>query len=206
MRTALALATVLALGPAQAASGPRWATFAGVHVGGAQDDLLALNADCRPLADVGGFQGHYNPQRVADLAFGFSLPHFDHDSAAAAQALGNAALCQVDVIDGRMRGWIVTIDRMVVGATFYPNPRDTLTPSKDSVRALLVAAWGRPTAPAPTLDSWLGTRYRSYLITDRVAMPSGLKHYRVIIVDVSACSAFDRRVHRFSHRGTAQAC
>ena len=206
MRTALALAAALALGRGQVASGPRWATFQGVHVGGPQDDLLALNGDCRPLADVGSFQGHYSPQGVAELAFGFSLPHFDRDSGPAAQALGNAALCQLDLLDGRMRGWVVTIDRTVVGATFFPNPRDSLTPSKDSVRVLLVGAWGRPTAPAPTLDSWLGARYRSYLITDRTQMPSGLVHYRVILVDVSACSAFDRRVHRFSHRGTAQAC
>ncbi len=205
MQIAVALAVAL-LGPAQAGGGPRWATFDGVRVGGAQDDLLALNADCRPMADIGSFEGHYSPQGVAQLAFGFSLPHFDRDSAAAAKALGNAALCQIDLLDGRVRGWIVTIDRTVVGATFYPNPRDTLTPSRDSVRALLVSAWGRPTAPAATLDSWLGARYRSYLITDRVPMPSGLKHYRVIIVDVNACSAFDRRVHRFSHRGTAQVC
>lgn len=205
MRTALALAAVL-LGPVQTAGGPRWASFQGVRVGAPQDDLLALNADCRPMSDVATFEGHYSPQGVAEMAFGFSLPHFDRDSAAAAKALGNAALCQLDLLDGQVRGWIVTIDRTVVGATFFPNPRDTLTPSRDSVRALLVSAWGRPTAPAPTLDSWLGARYRSYLITDRRPMPSGLVHYRVIIVDVNACSAFDRRVHRFSHRGTAQAC
>jgi len=175
VRTALALAVALALGPAQVASGPRWATFQGVRVGGSQDDLLALNGDCRPLADVAAFQKNYLPWTVTEFAFGFSLPHFDRDTAAVAHALGNAFLCRVDVLDGRLRGWIVTIDRTVVGATFFPNAQDTLTPFKDSVRVLLVGAWGQPTAP-------------------------------VIIVDVNACSAFDRRVHRFSHRGTAQAC
>jgi len=191
----------------QTATGPRWMTFQGVRVDETQDDLLALNAVCRPLADLAAFQRNYSPLSVAAFAFGFSLPHFDRDSGAVARALGNAALCKVDMFEGHMSGLVVTIDRTVVGATFFPNPHDTVAPTRDSVRVLLRRAWGDPTAPAPTLDSWLGRRYRSYLITTPGApMPSGRVGYRVILVDVTACSAFDRRVHRLSHRGAAQTC
>lgn len=200
MRAAFAWAVAL-LAVAQASVGPRWAAFGGVRVGAAQDELVALNAECRPLADLAASEEKYSPAFVAQFAFGFSLPLIQPDTAAVAQALGHAALCRIDMLDGRLFGLVVTIDRTVVGATFFPSLRDKVMLPKDSVRALLLSEWGQPTNRRPTLDSWLGARFRSYLMNE----PGGAG-YRVILVDVNACSAFDRRVHQFSHHGTARPC
>jgi hypothetical protein len=199
---------LLLLAPSWAGSAatPRWATFDGITVGGPQDDLMALNGNCRTTRELDAGGREFPPQALVDFAFGFSLPHHHPDTTGIVRALGTAALCRVALADLNLNAMVVTIDRVVVGVTIVPRP-DTLSPGVDSVRRLLRRAWGPPTAPASTLDSWLGSRFRSYLAsTFPGERRPGIPFYRIILVDVAACSAFDRRLHRISHRGTADPC
>jgi hypothetical protein len=185
---------------------PRWATFEGITVGGPQDDLMALNGNCRTTRELDALGREYHPGALVDFAFGFSLPHHHPDTTGIVRALGTAALCRVALPDLNFSAMVVTIDRVVVGVTIVPQP-DSLPLGVDSVRRVLRRAWGPPTAPAPTLDSWLGSRFRGYLVlTPARVQRVGIPLYRIILVDVAACSAFDRRLHRISHRGTADAC
>ncbi|HEY6807567.1 MAG TPA: hypothetical protein VI160_02175 [Gemmatimonadales bacterium] len=188
------------------AAAPRWASFDGIAVGGSQDDVMALNGSCRTPRELDALSPESHPEALVDFAFGFSLPHRHSDTTGIMRALGTAALCRVSLPDVKLLAMVVTIDRIVVGATIVPQ-RDSLPPGVDSIRRVLRRAWGPPTAPAPTLDSWLGSRYRGYLaVTPVRGQQSGIPEYRIILVDVSACSAFDRRLHRLSHRGTAEPC
>ena len=185
---------------------PRWATFDGVTVGAPEDDLLALNASCRTTRELDALGPQFSPQALVDFAFGFSLPHHHPDTTGIVRALGTAALCRVGLADDKLGALVVTIDRVVVGVTIMPRP-DSLQLGLDSVRRILRRAWGPPTAPAPTLDSWLGSRFRGYLVvTPPWRRLGNTPPYRIILVDVSACSAFDRRLHRITHRGTAEPC
>jgi len=73
------------------------------------------------------------------------------------------------------------------------------------------AAWGRPTHHSPTLDTWSSARYRSYFLipyvpASRASAPAWVHTPQLIVLDIAACTAFDRRAHRAGVRGEAGAC
>lgn len=191
---------------AQTPVGGRWAQWSGIRLGATADDVLALNAECANLEESVQAGPHLTPAQLATWAFGFSLPHQDRDTAAIRRAFGHAMMCRGTVLEGQGRFFAVAIDRTIIGATVLFTSDSTDGISLDSVRRLLRHAWGPPTAPAPSLDSWLGSRYRAYLMVPyRPATWHGPRSFTVILLDVNACSAFDRRIHRFAG-GEAAPC
>jgi hypothetical protein len=185
---------------AQTPVGGRWAKWGGLRLGASIDDLLALNSECVNLDEsvqAGG--APITTAQLATWAFGFSLPHQDRDAAAVRRAFGHAMVCRGTILDGQGRFVAVAIDRTVIGVTALFLPDSATTVTLDSVRRSLRHEWGPPTAPTATLDSWLGSRYRAYLMVPyRPAAWHGPRPFNVILIDVNACSAFDRRIHRFA--------
>jgi len=180
---------------------PRWREFADIRIGSALDEVLGMGAVCHPA-----LESNWSPQAVAAWSFGFSLPHRDADSAALRRALQEATVCHLDVLEQRAHAVVVAFDRRVTGATIYVPLRDSAGMSLDSLRKYLRQVWGSPTAPAPTLDSWLGRSYRAYMMIPRIQVVTGVRAATVILIDVAACTDFDRRVHLAGARGQSEAC
>ena len=133
------------------------------------------------------------------------MPHHADDNAAVGRALAGATVCDLPVLDRRARAVVVAMDRRVTGVTIYVAIDDSLSLPLDSLRALLRRTWGTPTAPAPSLDSWLSPGYRSYLIVPK-DQRTVRRWANIIMLDVAACTAFDQRVHRAGARGVPEAC
>jgi hypothetical protein len=204
-RCALALCAAGALS-AQTPVGGRWARWGGLRLGVTTDDLLALNAECASLGESVRAGPGITSAQLATWAFGFSLPHQERDTAAVRRAFGHAMMCHGTMLDGAGQFFAVAIDRTIVGATVFFAPDSSGAVTLGSVRRALRHEWGPPTAPAPSLDSWLGSRYRAYLMVPyRRAAGRGPRPFTVILLDVEACTAFDRRIHRYAG-GQAAPC
>ncbi|HUL02899.1 MAG TPA: hypothetical protein VLV16_06680 [Gemmatimonadales bacterium] len=213
----LAAACALCAPAAAQQHDPSWRSFAGVRLGDRIDDLLALGAVCVPVgtarANVEATVGaKYPVEAVAQYAFGLSLPDRHTDTIAVRAALGNATVCALPIVDGRAVATAVAIDRIVVGATSLFIPKDSSsTVNVDTVRALVRRAWGRPSVAGSSLDSWLSPHYRGYLLIQQTRGWTEPFRWsgplvRLIMVDVAACTAFDRRVHQLSHQGEPLEC
>jgi len=207
-RLALALAALLAGRASGQGRAPRWTAFAGVRVGGPTDDVLAHDGECRPIQEAIDLDPRFHPEAVASYAFGFSLPHTNDPPQAVAAALSGFTVCRARVLEGRAVVMTLARDRVIVGINVFPTALDTADAARfaDSLRAALRREWGRPTAPAPTLDSWLGGRYRAYFLVPRFPRDRAPQQFQVILVDVAACTAFEQRVHARRGSGAAEPC
>jgi len=194
---------------------PRWTAVEGIRVGGSVDDILSKGGECRPGDAVaspvqpGPF---YRPSAVmfAQTAFGYALPHAHplSDSTAIRRALGAGSMCWASL--GRdAHAMAAAVDRRVVALiVYFVNDSGAPLPV-DSARRRAYAMWGRPTHHSPTLDTWSSPRYRSYFMVPfpgRPDVPGWAKPPQLILLDIAACSAFDRRVHRAGASGEVGEC
>jgi len=185
-----------------------WRGFAGLELGQSLDDVLARNGQCWPPLSGQSSSPGFTPVRVAEFAFGFALPHPHRDTAAVREALDNATICTVNVLDDHARALVLGVGRSVVAVTLWFNPQiggDSI--SSDSIRAALRHTWPGGSL-SPTLDSWYGRRYRAFYLLPKlpVGAPPELGRPRLILVDIAGCTAFDRRVHRKPGTGQAEPC
>ena len=207
-RAAIAILPAVALAAGlraqRPAAPPRWAEFEGIRIGAPLDEILALNGDCRPALSPST-----NPIRVARWGFGYLLPELYGgwaDSGVIAGALATGTTCRVTLLSGRAHAYVLAIDRLVVSSTI--NFFDTANAALpiDSVRELLRARWPHATSHYPRLDSWIDARYQAHLL----AVPANRENTgplagQLIMVDLSACTAFVRRLRAATH-GVAEAC
>lgn len=188
---------------------PRWAVLREARLGGSIDDILANGGECRP-GDASAETGPgVNAFMFAQMSFGYALPHYHQprDSTAIRRALGVGTVCWAP-LDSTSRAMVAAVNRKVVAMVVY-FLRDSVPLPADSVRRVAYAAWGRPTHHSPTLDTWSHPRYRSYFL-----VPSGPRGYapawftapKLIMLDISACTAFDARAHRAGVAGEAGPC
>lgn len=191
-------------------SQPRWTAFEDVRIGGSVDDVLGKGGECRP-GDSGNMGPGMSAYGFAQMSFGYALPHYHSpsDSGAIRRALSVGTICWVR-FDSTARGTVAAVDRRLVAMVIYLM-RDSIPLPPDSARRLTYAAWGRPTHHSPTLDTWSGTRYRSYFLipyvpASRASEPAWVHTPRLIVLDIAACTAFDRRAHRAGVKGEAGAC
>jgi len=191
-------------------SQPRWAALHDIRLGGAVDDFLASGGECRPGDAIGQMTGGGPGMSVvafAQTTFGYALPHPHppRDSVAIRRALGVGTLCWAR-LDGSARAVAAAVDRRLVAViVFFAN--DSGPVPVDSVRRLAYAAWGRPTHHAPTLDTWSSAHYRSYyMVPYRRPGVASPQVAQLIMLDIAACTAFDRRVHRAGAAGEAGEC
>jgi hypothetical protein len=204
-----AVGVVLIAASAVGQQRPRWAGFEGVSIGAPIDDLLALGGECRSVDATGELGPNTSAYWFSQSAFQYALPHYHppRDSSAAHVALRLGTMCVAPLLDARARMVAAAIDRRVVAIVvwFEGTRDDRLTP--DSVRRIARVAWGQPTHPAANLDTWWGTRYRSYVLIPRVgSVPPEWAAPRIIVLDIAACTAFDRRMHRAGAQGEAGEC
>jgi len=188
---------------------PRWAALADIRLGGPVDDVLAKGGECRPgdASDAAGPAG--NAFMFAQMSFGYALPHYHQprDSAAIRRALGVGTICWAP-LDSTTQAMIAAVNRKVVAMVVYFF-QDSLPLPADTVRRRAYAAWGRPTHHGPTLDTWSSARYRSYFIIPQGPRGFPLNWYtapRLILLDITACTAFDARAHRSGIGGEAGPC
>lgn len=203
---------LLQLGSAPASPQPRWTDLRGVRLGGSVDDMIAKGGECRPGDDAGS--GQLGPgmsaYAFAQTTFGYALPHPHQpaDSAAIRRALSVATLCWAP-LDSSVRALGAAVDRRIVAVIVF-FLRDSMPQPPDSVRRFAYGAWGRPTHHSPTLDTWSSPHYRSYFLVPYPPPPgyppSWASAPRLIMLDIAACSAFDRRAHRAGIRGVAEEC
>ena len=189
---------------------PRWAALQGIRLGGPEDDILAKGGECRP-GDVAGPLGPgMSSFAFAQATFGYALPHSHQprDSSAIRRALGVGTLCRVQ-LDSSAHALAAAMDRRVVAVIVYFVTDSGVVPA-DSVRRLAYAAWGRPTHHSPNLDTWSNSRYRSYLLVPYRPAPiyrtGWMTAPQLIMFDIAACTAFDRRAHRAGAVGEAGEC
>ena len=204
-----ALALVLAAASAAGHQRPRWAGFEGVSIGAPIDDLLALGGECRSADAAGELGPNTSAYWFSQSAFQYALPHYHppRDSTAARVAMRLGTICVAPLLDARARAVVAAIDRHIVAIVvwFETTRADRMTP--DSVRRIARVAWGRPTHPSPNLDTWWGARYRSYVLIPQFGrMDPEWTAPRVILLDIAACSAFERRVHRAGAQGEVGEC
>jgi hypothetical protein len=67
----------------------------------------------------------------------------------------------------------------------------------------------RPTHHSPTLDTWTSPRYRSYLMVPYrppAYVPPWARAAQLIMLDIAACTAFERRTHRAGAAGEVGEC
>lgn len=208
MRLAVA-ATVLIVASAEGQQRPRWAGFEGVSLGAAIDELLALGGECRSADAAGELGPGTSAYLFTQSAFQYALPHYHppRDSAAARAALRLGTICIAPLLDSRARAVVAAIDRRVVAVVvwFQGTRPDRLTP--DSVRSIARAAWGRPTHPSANLDTWWGARYRSYVLIPQFgSVTPEWAGSRMILLDIVACTTFERRMHRAGAQGEVGEC
>jgi hypothetical protein len=200
----------LALGLLLQIAQPRWAAFHAMRLGESVDDVLANSGECRPGDAVDQMPGRGAGMSLvafAQMTFGYALPHSHppRDSVAIRRALGVGTICWA-TLDTASRVIAAAIDRRVVAMlVFFANDSGPLP--VDSVRHLASAAWGRPSHHSPTLDTWSSARYRSYLMVPYRSPTARWPQYaELILLDIAACTAFDRRVHRAGAGGDAGEC
>jgi len=210
VRVASAVVVLLVAALAGRAQSPRWAAFQGVRLGGSIDDVLALGGECRAADAAGELGPGTSAYMFAQSAFQSALPHYHppSDSAATRAALRLGTMCVAPLLDNRARAVVAAIDRRVVAVVVWFDGARPDRLSADSVRAIAYAEWGRPTYPSPNLDTWWGTRTRSYVLIPRLREggPAEWTWPRVILLDIAACTAFDRRLHRAGAPGEAVEC
>lgn len=119
-------------------------------------------------------------------------------------------MCRVTLGPARLLAAAVERRVSAIVVYFAGAAPDSALPSitTDSIRRLAYAAWGRPTHHASTLDTWSSARYRSYFLAPPQSreIPAWLRMERLIMLDIAACSAFDRRVHRAGAGGEVGEC
>lgn len=202
---------IAALALALQLSQPRWTAFQGIRMGGAIDDVLAKGGECRP-GDSGlmgsGISAYVFAQQ---MSFGYALPHPHQpsDSTAIRRALSVGTLCRAS-LDSAAHAMVAAVDRRLVAVVVY-FIRDSVPLSPDSARRVAYAAWGRPTHHSPTLDTWSSTRFRSYFLVPYVPprlepVAPWVRAPQLIMLDIAACTAFDRRAHRAGVKGEAGEC
>ena len=123
-------------------------------------------------------------------------------------ALDTALICTVSVLDDHARALVLGMGRSVVAVTVWFNPQiggDSI--SSDSIRAVLRHDWPGGSL-SPTLDSWYGRDYRAFYLVPKLppGAPPMAGRARLILVDIAACTAFDRRVHHKPGAGEAEPC
>jgi hypothetical protein len=213
MSRAAMLAVLVAASPL-AAQRPRWTAFEGIRLGGAVDDVLARGGDCFPGDAAGALSRGESAFMFAQHSFGPALPHSHQprDSAAIRRALGVATLCRVTL--GPAQLVAAAVDRRVIAVVVYfrgqGDSGQGAPIATDSIRRLAYTAWGRPTHHATTLDTWHSARYRSYFLAPPAGrhafVPPWARADRLIMLDIAACTAFDRRVHRAGAAGEVGEC
>lgn len=190
-------------------SQPRWAILRDIRLGGPVDELLAKGGACRP-GDAAGQMAGAGPGvssvRFAQLTFGYALPHPHHprDSLAIRRALGVGTLCWA-ALDSNAYAWAAAVNRRLVAVVVFFRS-DSIPLPPDSVRRLAYAAWGRPMHHSSTLDTWSSPRYRSYFLVPHMPPSRGRAPAQLIMLDIAACTAFDRRAHRAGASGEVGEC
>jgi hypothetical protein len=188
---------------------PRWAALQDVRLGGPVDDILAKGGECRPGDAVGAMGSGISAVEFARTTFGYALPHphQPRDSIAIRRALGVGTLCWAP-FDSTARVVAAAVDRRLVAMIVFFATDSSPLPV-DSVRRRAYAAWGRPTHHSPTLDTWSSARYRSYLMVpyrSSAYVPPWARASQLIMLDIAACTAFERRTHRAGAAGEAGEC
>lgn len=203
----LAGAVLVGAAPRSAAQvAPRWAALENVRLDGWVDEALALGGSCRSALAVQDLRREHDAASFAAFAFGQTLPHGHRrsDSTAVKTALANASACRIELFESRAEMLVLAFDRRIAAILVWFDAGHPSALTADSVRARTRDAWGRPTHPAPRLDTWWGRRHRAYLLV--LEAPDGGRYPQLIMVSLPACTAFDRRVHRAGARGAAAAC
>jgi len=191
-------------------SQPRWAALQGIKLGGQIDDVLAKGGECRPGDAVSPLGAGTSVYSFAHMSFGYALPHSHQpsDSVAIRRALTDGTMCAAP-LDSSAHIMAAAVDRKLV-AVIVVFIRDSAPLPADSVRRLAYAAWGRPSHHSPTLDTWSSPRFRSYFLIPYVSpsrpRPPWERAPQLIMLDISACTAFDRRAHRAGVSGAAGEC
>ncbi|MGH7608307.1 MAG: hypothetical protein ACREME_13325 [Gemmatimonadales bacterium] len=185
--------------------------FEGIRLGGPVDDVLAKGGECRPGNATGELARGTSSLLFAQNTFGYALSHHHapRDSNAIHRALGVGTICWA-TLGTDMRAFVGAVDRRVVAViVYFWNDGDfAAAVPADSVRRRAYAAWGRPTHHASTLDTWSSRLYRSYFLVPQAppAAPAWVRAPRLIMLDIAACTAFDRRAHRAGATGEVGAC
>lgn len=192
------------------AAQPRWAALEGMRLGGPVDDILAKSGECWPGDAMGSLTKGMTAVAFASNAFGYALPHQHppRDSTAIRRALGVGSMCSASLGPGANLTAAAINRRIVAVIVFFSGDSATAIPA-DSVRRLAYRAWGRPTHHSPNLDTWSSARYRSYLLVPAALprnVPQWMRTVQLIMLDISACTAFDRRVHRAGATGEVGEC
>ena len=210
MIAGLVLLLQLSSAPAQ----PRWSILRDIRLGGPIDDILAKGGECRPgdaAGAMGGGGAGVTAVMFAQMSFGYALPHYHQprDSAAIRRALGVGTICWAP-LDSTSHAMVTAVNRKVVAMVVY-FLQDSLPLPADMVRQRAYAAWGQPTHHSPNLDTWSSARYRSYFLRPdvprRVYGPGAwFAGPRLIMLDITACTAFDARAHRAGIAGEAGPC
>ena len=201
---------IAALGLLLQLSQPRWAVLRDIKLGGPVDDILAKGGECRPGDAVGPLGPGMSVYSFAQMTFGYALPHphQPRDSVGIRRALSAGTMCWAP-LDSSARAMAAAVDRRIVAIIVF-FLRDSTPLPPDSVRHLAYAVWGRPMHHSPTLDTWSSPRYRSYFMVPYVspsrAAPPWVRTPQLIMLDIAACSAFDRRAHRAGVSGEAGEC
>jgi hypothetical protein len=212
MKGAVVAAAVLgaiATGQQPSAPSSRWASFEGIGLGRPVDDVMVMNGECWPGDAAGELPRGMTVVGFAYTAFGYALPHrhTPRDSTSIRRALGTGTMCRARLGENVL-AVAAAVDRRVVAVVVYFLGDSAAPIGVDSVRRRAYAAWGRPMHHAPTLDTWSGPRYRSYLLSPQLPSyaPPWARSVQLVLLDVAACTAFDRRVHRAGASGEAAEC
>lgn len=182
-----------------AAQRPAWAELDGMVLGGPLDAVFPLGLECRPGSQFGG---PIPPVHRAAVLFGDVFPHSHHNPQAAARALEPATVCMGKIWEGQAVAIVFAQDRRIGAITVLYALRPDSAMPVEQVRQRLRARWGRGEGTA-TLEEWWGERYRSYLLDANTGNPIGR---RVTMVDLRACTAFDRALHRAGEPGKPAPC
>jgi len=197
----LAAACVLALAGARAlaAQRPAWAELEGMVLGGPLDAVFPLGLECRPGS---AFGGPVSPVALITVLFGNAFAHSHHNGAAAVRALEPATVCMGKIWEGQAVALVFAMNRQIGAITVLYALRPDSAMPVEAVRRRLRARWGRGAGTA-TLEEWWGERYRAYLLDAATDDRFGR---RVTLLDLRACTAFDRALHQAGEPGRPGVC
>lgn len=167
-------------------------------LGGTLDAVFPLGLECQPGAS---FAGPISPVALVTVLFGNAFAHAHYDREAAVRALQPATVCSGKIWEGQAVALVFAMNRQIGAITVLYALRSDSAMPVEAVRRRLRARWGRGEGTA-TLEEWWGERYRAYLLdaaSDRFGR-------RVTLLDLRACTAFDRALHQAGEPGRPQPC
>ena len=183
----------------------RWSGFDGLELGDYVDELLARDAECRSPLAAEGSNPLATPTQIADLAFGRILPHGHQIEPAARAVLGDALWCGLRIWDGRGGAMALAFDRTIVAIMIHFNWPGLSPTAIDTILTRARSEWGPgEVVKARVLVQWWGERYRAFFLVPQYTPVENA--VQLVLYDVRACSAFERRIHRAGERGPPAAC